>query len=143
MFTRVLPPSAESREACAVSRLDESATDVWLARRGDRVRLEIVEPCVRAVIGSPEAGSFLGGGLVVALDRIDDLAGDFFGLPAVPVGVQGAEAGGLRADVPGQHGGDQGDGGPEGAHLVLGEFQFEAARQCRHNPQIIGILSAV
>jgi hypothetical protein len=64
----------------------------------------------------------------VALDGVDDLAGYFFGVPAVATCVEGGESGCLRAALVCGHGGDHLGSGSQGSHLLLGELQFLAMR---------------
>jgi hypothetical protein len=65
--------------------------------------------------------------LVMALDRVDDLAGYFFGVPPVTLGIDGGQAGGLGADLVCGHGGDHGGGRAKRPHLLLGEHQVLAS----------------
>jgi hypothetical protein len=60
-------------------------------------------------------------GQVVALYRVDDLTGDFIGLPSVTSGEHRAQPRGLGTDLVGGHRGDGASACAQGTHLQFGE----------------------
>jgi hypothetical protein len=86
----------------------------------------------RAHDDCPWRGKDLATRIVVTFDTANDLCGDLFWFPLVPLAVERAQAECLRTDVVGWHGRDHRGGSAQGADLQLRELQVAAMRPVVH-----------